>query len=247
MTDEGRQPQSRDYSLLLVSIPKSGTVYMNEMFAKGLGLQNAVISNRYFPVDQLHFDLMPTFAKGGQVASVHIDPSPENLQLLNACSIKWSVHFRDPRSVLLSWVYHVTRLATEEQWNSLLAVIPTPPRALFDWDFQRKIDWHIDNFSPHVTKWMLGWLKAAEEMPDKIIITEYSELRENEAALADKILSFVGIPRSHYIHKPPAKNMNVHFRTGAYDEWRDVLTREQQQKARSLIPASLMERFSWAE
>lgn len=163
---------------------------MNAMLRDGLGLENFIVSNRYFPVDQLNLDAMPEFAKGGYVASAHIDASPENLQILDEFVPRWMVHFRDPRSVLLSWVHHIERLAGEQRYVDMLRVCPVPPRELHDWSFERRIDWHLDNFLPRVISWMIDWLDAAKRLKDRVLITEFSALREREEKHAADIVEF---------------------------------------------------------
>jgi hypothetical protein len=235
-------------SILMVSIPKSGTVYLNNLFVNGLGLVPRVMSNRYFPHDQLYFDAMEEFARGGSYSSAHIDPSPENLQILDVFIPKWVVHFRDPRSVLLSWVHHVARATNESRFTNLLRVTPTPPRELHAWTFEKRVDWHIDNFLPAVNQWMLDWLTVASQMPRRILITEFATLKEREQDHAEMILEFFGVDRSCFRHRPPEKNMaEAHFRTGTYEEWRDAFSPSQVQRVNSMIPPLLFDRFHWPE
>jgi hypothetical protein len=233
------------FSVLIVTIPKSGTVYMNTMFREGLGLDNYILSNRYFPEDQLRIEAMPEFAKGGYFASAHIDASAQNLQLLDEFVPRWIVHFRDPRSVLLSWLHHVERLAREGKHVELLRLCPAPPRELHGWTFERRIDWHIDNFLPHVIRWMTSWLDVCARSPGRILVTEFASLKEREDEHSTRILEFLGIDRSIYVHRPPGKAIDVHFRTGTYDEWRQVFTPDQVRRASELIPAPLSDRFGW--
>lgn len=234
-------------SILIVSIPKSGTVYLQKMFTKGLGLVPCIMSNQYFPRDQLHLDAMRKFAQGGVYVSAHIDPSAENLQVLNDFVPKWVVHFRDPRSVLLSWVHHVTRYADEGRFFELLRVTPAPPRDLHAWAFEKRVDWHVDNFLPAVNQWMLDWLCVASQMPQRILITEFAALKEREQDHAGMILDFLRIDRSCYRHRPPEKTMGAHFRTGRYDEWRDALMPSQLKRVNGMISPILFDRFNWQE
>jgi len=234
-------------SILIVSIPKSGTVYLRKMFENGFGLVPYVISNKYFPRGQLSLDAMDKFARGGLIVSAHIDPSAENLQVLDAFVPKWVVHFRDPRSVLLSWVHHVAHLANEARFTELLQVTPAPPRELHAWGFEKRVDWHLDNFLPAVNQWMLDWLTVASQMPQRILITEFATLKEREQDHAEMILDFFGIDRSSYRHRPSKKTMEVHFRTGNYDEWRDAFTPSQVKRVNGMIPPLLFDRFNWPE
>jgi hypothetical protein len=234
-------------SILMVSIPKSGTVYLNKMFVNGLGLTPCIMSNQYFPHDQLYLDAMEKFARGGFYLSAHINPSTENLQILDVFVPKWVVHFRDPRSVLLSWVYHVARLASETRFTDLLRVTPTPPRALHTWTFEKRVDWHVENFLPTVNQWMLDWLTIASQMSNRILITEFATLKEREQDHAGMILDFLGTDRSSYRHRPPEKTMESHFRSASYDEWREAFTPSQVKRVNGMIPPLLFDRFNWPE
>ena len=232
-------------SILIVSIPKSGTVYLSEMFKNGLGLVPYIMSNRYFPHDQLYLDAIDKFAQGGLYVAAHTDPSAENLQVLDAFVPKWVVHFRDPRSVLLSWVHHVARFANDSRFTELLRVTPTPPRELHAWTFEKRVDWHVDNFLPAVNQWMLDRLIVASQMPQRILITEFAALKEREQDHAGTILDFFGTDRSCYRHRPPEKTTKVHFRTGSYDELRDAFTPSQVKRISGMIPPLLFDRFDW--
>lgn len=232
-------------SVLIVTIPKSGSVYMRTMLQNGLGLVPHILSNQYFPRDQLHLDAMSKFAEGGLCVSAHIDPSAENLQILDAFVPKWIVHFRDPRSVLLSWVHHVARYADEGRLVELLRVTPAPPRELHSLTFEKRVDWHIETFLPAVTQWMIDWLTVASRMPERIFMTEFATLKEREQEHVGLILDFFGIDRSCYRHRPPGKTMGVHFRTGSYDEWRNAFTPSQVKRVNEMIPPLLSDRFHW--
>ena len=229
----------------MITIPKSGTVYMSAMFRQSLGIGSCSISSGYFPSDLLYVDAMSTFWNGGYYASSHADASPHNLQLLDAFVPRWIVHVRDPRSVVLSWVHHVERLAQEGRFVLLFNVCPVPPPELHAYSFERRVDWHIDNFLPYVLKWMVDWIDAAESRPDRIMLTEFAALKEDEQGYSRSVLDFVGTESGMYQHSPPEKTMRSHFRTGTYDEWRRSFTSRQIEAISSAIPRRLLDRFGW--
>ena len=232
-------------SMLLVSIPKSGTVYLNKVFVETLGLKNFICSNQYFPEDQLNFDLMLEFSRGGYFSSVHIDPSPANLQLLNVHVPRWVVHLRDPRSVLVSLTHHMQRLFNEGRHRDLLRLAPSPPAEYYSASFSDRIDWGIEYFLPPTIEWILEWLAVADEAPERVRLTEYRNLVENEADLLDQISSFVGVFRRGAPWQFPERTMDAHFRTGRTDEWRDVLNARQLAACSATIPGGLKARFNW--
>src|ERR1700683_4017772 len=67
-------------SILVVSIPKSGTVFTNQMLSRGLSLESTSVSFGYFPHYLVDIPKLLPFIEGGKVASAHFDPSPVNLQ-----------------------------------------------------------------------------------------------------------------------------------------------------------------------
>lgn len=170
-----------------------------------------------------------------------------NPQLLKAFVPKWVVHFRDPRSVLLSWVHHVGRLATEGRVKEVFRVLPVPPEALHAWSFERRIDWHIDNFFPSVIQWIQKWVDVADLMPERILLTEYAELRKDDDAYTRKVMEFLDIPESVHTYGAPEKTMGSHYRTGLQDEWRDALNVRQLERISVAIPSALAKRFDWPQ
>ena len=237
--------QSKLPSLLVVSIPKSGTVYIRETLLRGLPLKSAIISNLYFPVDQLRLDTLHEFAVGGQLAVVHIDPSPHNLQLLRRFVPRWTVHIRDPRAVVLSWTHHIEWLFADGQADNILHVEPAPPLEYHALPFSRRLTWQIEHFMPRAVSWIESWLSVIDTGRYDIRLTHYDNLRSSEDAFFQELMGFFWLDRGAYIHSPPQKNVSVHYRRGEIDEWRRVFTTEQAERANSMLSPSLRARFDW--
>ena len=233
-------------SILLVSIPKSGTIYMRELLIRGLGLKPLTVSNEYFPEDQLRLNELEEFHRGGRIASTHIDPSAVNLQLLDAFVQRWVVHIRDPRSVLLSWTHHLARLFGVANMHALLKLTPTPPPEYHLQPIEWRIDWNIQNFLPSVVAWTQDWVKLADRYPDRILLTEFADLRENELDFMTRLVSFGGYPEGCYKHPALDKTMALHFRNGHLDEWRTAFSADQLARADEHLPADLCARFGWS-
>ena len=235
-------PARRDLpSALIVSLPKSGTMYINSAL-EGLGLENAMISNGYFPRDQLSLTALQSFSLGGQVASVHIDPSPENLQLLGRFVSRWVVHVRDPRSATLSWLHHCDRAHANGHEELILRCTPAPPAEYFGMDFAAKVAWQIEKYLPLAVQWICDWL---EHENGNLMITEFAGLRHKELDYLSQLLDFLRIPYDLATLSVPVRESGVHYRSGQSEEWAAAFTREQIARANAQIAAKLLKRFGW--
>ena len=89
-----RRPQTQ--SILLNTMPKSGSVYVCKSLAKILALRTMYIGNQYGLIDQIDVKDALTFSGGGFVSQNHLAPSAENLQILQHFKLKMVLHLRDP-------------------------------------------------------------------------------------------------------------------------------------------------------
>lgn len=233
-------------SVLVVSAPKSGTVYLNRTLERSLGLKNMRLCHGYFPHDHVSVEQLHDFVtKGGYIAATHIDPSPANWHLLDALLPRWIVHVRDPRASLLSWVHHVRRLHREGRQLDLMRVCPTPPVSVLAGNLGHCIDWHIDRFYRSLVAWIGSWVDVAAAWPHRVLLTEFAALHDNEQALCQDMAAFVGHAPSRYRHRATPRTMATHFRVGALDEWQHVFTPEQCRRTTAMLPLELCQRFGW--
>lgn len=232
--------------LLIISAPKSGTVYLNTVLQRTLVLENTSLCNGYFPHDHLSLERLHDFAaRDGRIASSHLDPSPGNLNLLRALLPRWIVHLRDPRACLLSWVHHVRRLHHEGRHLLLLRVTPTPPPAVLEASLLDCIEWHIGRFYEPLVAWTEAWVNVARAEPDRILLTEYAALHADEGALCQQMAAFVGYAPERYRHQTAARTMETHYRVGELAEWRRVFTPDQIRRTTAILPPALCRRFGW--
>jgi hypothetical protein len=235
-------------SILVVTIPKSGTVFINQMLSRGLSLEPGSVSFGYFPHYLVDIPKLLSFIEGGQAASAHFDASPVNLQSLTPFVKKWVVHVRDPRSVLLSWVHHTNRLYGERHNGKFehLFVYPAPPEPYYSWPFQQQIDWNIDHFLPRAVAWTRSWLAVCDTCQYNILLTSYSDLARDETAYINQILDFYGIPRSLFRRPQIEKTvLSCHYRVGSQNEWLTAFNAGQIARTTAMIGDDLIERFGW--
>jgi Sulfotransferase domain len=238
----GQQP-----SALIVTIPEAGTDSLCNAFVRNFRLTTAVISNQYFPIDQLRLFETMHFAAGKRVAATHIDPSPINLQILEAFIQRWVVHLRDPRSVVLSWTQRVERLWREGRHHHLLFVTPSPDPIYHGMALEDRLSWQIKHFLPSVMGWINVWVHLADAHPDRILLTEFSELEADEKRFVEKVADFLGLTFATGGYTSAGeKAKSAEFDSHDIDKWRGALTLEHQQAFRDAIRPELASRFGWS-
>lgn len=233
------QLDSNRPSVAIISIPKSGTVYLNNLICKSFGLISKNITNAYFPRDNFDVALTDEFSRGGFFNSSHADSSDLNLQILDEFGMKFVVHLRDPRSVLISWVNHIRKLYSKNKELDLLKVCPKPPLNILSGSFDNALEWHIDEFYPAVCDWMDKWLDAEKGREGRILITDYDSLRQNEGKLIETIANFYGMSKEDYKLAKIEKTEKTHYRNGKPDEWRLLLSDSQLQNLNRQISPKL--------
>ena len=234
-------------AFLLTSLPKSGTVYLQNWIqlmlknhASRMNDPTAInnpsainIGASTFPEDILDLSKILDILDRKGVGMGHFDCSAQNTQIIEELKIPVIVHTRDPRSSLLSWIHHSRRLIKEGQEVQLLRNTPKPPNALFDESLADIIDWHLDNYLPGQCRWIREWKKYAESNP-LIKIKEFSELKENPLQYIASICKFIGT-NEEKILQPPNPGDGIHFRKGLIDEWKDIFSKSQKEKAEQVL------------
>lgn len=186
-----------------------------------------------FPADILDLSKTLDILEQKGVGMGHFDCSPQNIQVIEELKIPVIVHTRDPRSSLLSWIHHSIRLIKEGQKVQLLRNTPKPPIALFEKTLADIINWHLDNYLPSQCQWISEWKKYASRNP-LIQLKTFVELKDNPQKYIASICEFVGT-NGEKILDPPNPEDGVHFRKGLVDEWKDIFSKPQQEKANSIL------------
>lgn len=231
--------EKRRWQILLNTMPKSGSVYILKSLAQIVGLETMHLGN---PANgQISAQDILAFRAGEHIAQNHLAPSAENLQLLKQFKPKMVLHLRDPRQALLSWVYHL-------DWKSR-----TEPGSLkmrpgyFDHSISSKIDFQIENYLPRLVSWAERWVEIADQGKLPILITSQYELRRDEKAFFNAILSFYQIELDFTPPTLPRTLEETHFRKADPEEWKRTFTPEQAARATSAIPHALNRRFGWSD
>ena len=239
----GDAPLSAPRRVLLNTLPKSGSVFLQQTLSGSLGVPSMYVGNMYSLIDQLSLDRMRHFASGSFVSQNHLAPSPENLRMLEHFGCPVVLHVRDPRQALVSWLYHLDRIRGDAE--ALLLFSPHLPPNYFAWDFHRKLDWQIDNFLPHMVEWIARWVAIHDAGRLPVLLTTYDELSRDLRGLCRRICEFCAIPADAFRFVEAPKTIENHFRLGDDGEWRRVFSAEQTGRASAMLPAELAQRFGW--
>jgi hypothetical protein len=239
-----RRPQTQ--SILLNTMPKSGSVYVCKSLAKILALRTMYIGNQYGLIDQIDVKDAHTFSGGGFVSQNHLAPSPENLQILQHFELKMVLHLRDPRQALLSWIHYLHYITGGNDGSELLLYFtPRTPAGYFEFSLSRQIDWQIENYLPQLVHWAARWVEIADRGTIPILLTHQNDLRLEEKAFFDAILAFYQIDLDYALPNLARTMHETHFRKADPAEWRQTFTPDQTIRAASLISESLSTRFGW--
>lgn len=233
-------------SIYINTLPKSGSVYIRDTLMKALNLNHLPLAHGYFPYDVLDADPLAAMQHGGRIAQEHVPPLTINLQLLPSFVPKMILHLRDPRQVLLSWIHFFNRMYKEGHFFTMPRRCPAPDMDYYKWSLDKQIDWTIDHNFPNFIWWIQNWLDALPKIKDfRVLVTTYDDLIKDEEIFFKKILDFYEIPTKKFIQPKVSKDANVNFRSGNPDEWRTVLTAEQQKRCTEQMPDIFFEKFSW--
>ena len=246
--------------ILLNTLQKSGSVYILSVLHQRLRLPVGEIGIGFFPGDIAIPESAKRLAQGNLIAQQHLPATNRNLITLMQSGIdRLILHVRDPRQALLSWVHFLEilkelgtfvpteyplchdyfSLSYDEQFNC---------EKYFSLSLEDKIGWHIEHYLPLIIDWIKGWIRTSENSGwgFRILFTRFQDLKLDHDNFFDTILRFYDLDPSQFdkpLLQPQKGQMN--FRKGMIDEWREVFTDEQIEKASYMIPMDLAERFGW--
>lgn len=249
MTDTAGTPahmHEAQTTILLNTLPKSGSRFVRRALARGLGRSTVTISGGMFPDKLLvHHGLRDT-ALGGHVTQDHLPANRYNLLVLEEAFDRMILHLRDPRQSLLSWTHHLNDL--HGKGRRLPLEVLEVPAAFVQWSLQGQIDWVIDNHLPLFRDWLAEWVRVldAGDLGTRILVTRHEDMVSDQASFFRSILDFYDIPHGAFTPPPLPEPGKAHYRKGETDEWRRVFTSEQACRASDLIGNAILNRFGWA-
>lgn len=233
------KPRPAPQGALIVTLPKSGSIFLARSLAASCGLPVVRVSPGYFPRDFLDDSILSTLSGIGQA---HIPPDSINLDILAHYEVPWLLHVRDPRGALLSWVHHVERMTSKEEWGALLKSRPAIYRDYAALSFDERRAWQISNFYPSMLSWLMQWADIVDSRPE-LRVTYYRDLVTNDAAFVEAAADTLGLTTCA-LRLPDRTYEASHFRSGSAEEWRSAFTEEEQNRLR--LPQRLCDVFGWS-
>ncbi len=234
--------------ILICNLPKSASEYIYETLATGLRIPKVTVSTNYFANNLIVRSEFRRLVFFGGVAKDHLPALTQNKLQIRRYLDRMAVHVRDPRQVSLSWLHHLERLFQADDVDTLELFDVELPKDFFDREQNDQIDWMLEYHYPACLRWIEGWLdaEAEEAFTPRMLFTRYEDFRNDREAYFARLLDFFEIDASKF-HDPDItpKSSTHHFRKGLVDEWREVFTPAQKERANRLLSDRIRERFGY--
>lgn len=227
-------------SLFLVTLPKSGTVFISHSLRLTLGLDHtATLVTPTFPKNIIWPEMLSDFVDGGMISVSHMQPDATNISTLKAAGVvKGILHVRDPRAAIDSWLAFAPKRANG--YHQL--VLNADHLKMSDEDRRKHL---IDNTFPIFTRWLQDWLKLIDRDPDlNYLVLNHEDLKTNESEYFRRIMDFYGVSAPLITVE---KTENSHFRRGDNSSWRATFTPSEITRLNELMPSSFWIRFGLIE
>jgi tetratricopeptide (TPR) repeat protein len=233
-------------SIFIISLKRSGTVYILRRLAEGCGMPMVRLACGDFFETILIEENLRLFSGQGMVSLEHLAPGPIIFDALARFGIRPIVHLRDPRQSMISWLHYVDREISAFGGDVFYLDVATN---WADLTVGQKADWCIDYYFPRIIDWIKGWVAAANAKPSlDILFTHFEQMKSDEPSFFKTLLSHAGHEYGSFGDSKMNEDTmrsSANYHLGETDEWRRILNNAQIQKLNQLIPDELAERFKW--
>jgi hypothetical protein len=226
--------------LMLVTLPKAGSVYIHGALRRTLRVPMLKVACPGIHEQTLDHRRLAKFAKGNAVCREHFAARDFIVEGLRMAGIrKMVVHVRDPRAAILSWTRNMDRvLATAGPVGVILDNEQMTPGEYADWDFERRLEWQVDNHLPRYVAWIEGWMQLK--------VTTYEEFARDNRAFVEGLLRFFEIKVDpSWIAIAPYEVGRANIHNIEKKSLAEAMGARLYERATRQLPDALAERFHW--
>lgn len=232
-------------AIMFVAMLKSASEFIRENLIRALDIPLIDVNIGTVPRDRCLPSAVRQLAKGGAISRAHA--SGNTLKDLADNGLRrLIVHVRDPRQVTISWLHMMRRLSNAELRYAAYMYDPPVPNAFPGWEWQRQLDWAVENFLPGQIEWLEGWVAALDAATEiRVKVSRFEDFRVDQNSFFRELFDFYGIERG-LLPSFPEQSVPAmrNFRQGEIDEWRSVLAPARLARCDPRLKP-LTERFGW--
>ncbi len=211
--------------LLLACMPKSGSTWLTSLLESHLNLP---ATRCYLEADRNEQELDPlvlfqSLGKPMLFGQQHLRASTTALRLCRAFSIKVVVLTRSIDDAVVSFFDHLhqespvaSMFYMEREWFQQL-------------DREQALDFLIDHAVPWYLNFIMGWARARESNPDRILPIRYEDLIRKPESTLEMIFRFYGAATEMDVIKIEVKN-GLRFNQGRVGRGKEVLSERQRER-----------------
>jgi hypothetical protein len=258
-TPQGATGRQKTNHLVVVSLPKSATVYVQRSVEATLSAVHCRITcpSGNIRDDIIAKDLFDFVARPLAMAGDHVPASARNLHLLAAAGIDRIVLMvRDPRDALVSWWRHLERgdkrgVAWEAAHYAACGLMSAGYYGLTP---EEKLADLVEHMFPAMQEWLAGWAAAIEhDRRFTCHVSRYEDFVRDQAASLRAIYRFFGHAEEPVL---PAREGTAellsagihtftHFRRGVVGSHRDEIPAHLLARLNALVDYRVFDRFGW--
>ena len=230
--------------ILINSLMRSGSTFLENALARGLGLPMYDYSNgEVWPNRAVDPSALVACVEDHGLSRQHVFPYQDNLPLLERHYPKIILHVRDPRQALLSYVHY----CEEPDIKGELLEKAVLGEDYYAMPLSKKIDWQIEHYFDSLIRWIEEWVDVADngKASSQFLFTTFEALKDCPQKTFDRILDFYGIDRVRFIPPPSSDQLEVPKRKAQKDEWRSQFTEEQCKRVDEKLSDFFLAEFGW--
>jgi len=230
--------------IFIVSFPKTASSFIATVIAQGLDIPACTVT-LWNQKHQLRRIIVPAwlrcFLMGGVVTHEHLSPFKENVKQLSKYKPKMIIHIREPKQVVISHVHHIKKFVVQNK------TVTEAQEWYLESEISDCIDRIIKNLLPFYMNWVLQWYQVYREKICEIEFTSYEQFIEDKEMFFEKVAEIFCIPNNKINKlKKTQRKLNQqkglhNMRNKSADEWKEVMSKQQQQNVDALIPKEFKE------